>query len=93
MNGPAACPEGSMIGPPTCFPTPPTGQCVTDHVLQLGSSSFIPRYTRQFRSYATTPAECPARGYWKSAVHFWWADGSEDHVVVRQPCRRSPRTT
>ncbi len=73
------------------------GDCVTDHVLQLGSSSFIPPYKREsggeIGSYATTPAECPARGYWTSALHFWWADGSEDHVVMRQPCSRSRRTT
>ncbi len=86
-------PDGSIeFNPPTCFPTPPTGECLTDHVLQLGSSTFIPPYTRgsgdQVRSYATTPARCPARRYWKSAVHFWWADGSEDHVVARQRCRR-----
>jgi hypothetical protein len=86
-------PDGSLeFNPPTCFPTPPTGQCLTDHVLQRGSTSFIPRYTRESGSYATTPAQCPASGYWTSAVHFWWADGSEDHVVTRAKCRRS-RTT
>lgn len=86
-------PDGSIeFSPPTCFPAPSTGRCVDDHVLQLGSSTFLPSYTKtsggRVRSYATTPARCPARGYWETRVRFWWADGSEDNVVTRQPCKR-----
>ena len=89
-------PDGSLeFNPPTCFPTPPTGQCVTDHVLQQGSSTFVPAYTRtvrgRARSYATTPRRCPARGHWRSKLRFWWADGSVDRVVTTQPCTRPRR--
>jgi hypothetical protein len=80
--------------PPTCFPVPPTGQCLDDYVLQLKASTVLPPYTRssggRVRSYATTPPECPAQGYWASTVRFWWADGSVDSVVSKQPCERPP---
>jgi hypothetical protein len=84
-------PHGSVeFNAPTCFPTPPTGQCADDHVLQLGSSTTIPVYTRSVdgvdRSYATTPATCPASGRWESTIEFWWDDGSVDNVVTGQPC-------
>ena len=86
-------PDGSMeFDPPTCFPAPPIGGCVDDYVLQLGSSTFLPAYTRtsggRTRSYATTPPTCPARRYWSTTVRFWWADGSVDSVVSKQPCKR-----
>jgi hypothetical protein len=77
---------------PTCFPTPPVGDCVDDYIIQLKTSTMLPPYTRsshgRVRSYATTPPKCPARGYWRTTVRFWWADGSADSVVTKQPCRR-----
>jgi hypothetical protein len=84
-------PDGSIeFNPPTCFPTPPTGQCVDDHVLQLGTSTSLPPYTRtsdgSVRSYATTPPTCPASGYWTTTVGLWWSDGSVDDVATTQPC-------
>jgi hypothetical protein len=85
--------DGSTeFDPPTCFPAPPAGRCVDDYVLQLRSSTFMPAYKKtiggRVRSYATTPASCPARGYWRSTVRFWWAGGAVDSVVTKQPCRR-----
>jgi hypothetical protein len=89
-------PDGSMeFAGPTCFPAPPTGHCVDDYVLQLKSSTFMPVYKRtsrgRVRSYATTPPRCPARGYWRTTVRFWWANGAVDTVANREPCRRRPR--
>jgi hypothetical protein len=77
---------------PTCFPNPPGAQCVDDYIIQLKTSSRLPRYTRttagRVRSYATTPPACPRRGYWRTRVRYWWGDGSIDSVVTKQPCRR-----
>jgi hypothetical protein len=83
-------PGGSVeFAAPTCFPVPPTGvPCARDHVLQLGSSTSMPRYTRNDRAYWTTPPTCPKRRYWRTRVTFWWADGSVDTVSTDQPCRR-----
>jgi hypothetical protein len=76
---------------PTCFPAPPTGGCVDDYIMQLRSSTFLPRYTRtsrgRVRGYATTPAMCPAAGLWRATVRFWWANGAVDNVVTKEPCR------
>lgn len=84
-------PDGSIeFNSPTCFPTPPTG-CVTDHVLQTGSKTFVARYVKDGKSYATTPPRCPASRHWVSKVRFWWADGAVDTLVTRQPCRRPKR--
>jgi hypothetical protein len=70
---------------PTCFPAPPAGQrCARDYILQLNSHSFMPR----LRSYATTPPTCPRRGYWRSRIRFWWADGSIDTASTDQRCSR-----
>jgi hypothetical protein len=85
-------PDGSIeYTPPTCFPAPPTGKCADDYVLQLRSSTFLPPYKTtsggRLRSYATTPAKCPAQGYWRTTIRFWWADGSVDTVATQQPCR------
>jgi hypothetical protein len=86
-------PDGALeFTPPTCFPTVPPDQCLDDYIIQLKSSTFLPPYKRtsggRVRSYATTPPKCPARGYWRTRVQFWWADGSVDNVVTKQPCRR-----
>jgi hypothetical protein len=84
--------DGSQVfTPPTCFPAPPTGRCVDDYVVQLGTSTDLPEYTRmidgKIRSYATTPSTCPDGGYWRTRIHFDWSDGARDSVVSRQPCQ------
>jgi hypothetical protein len=84
--------DGSIaFKPPTCFPTVPVGNCVDDYIIQLKTSTMLPPYTRtssgRVRSYATTPPQCPIRGYWRTTVRFWWSDGSADSVVTKQPCR------
>jgi hypothetical protein len=85
-------PDGAIdFVTPTCFPTPPTGECLDDHILQLKIATFVPPYTKQTkrgrtRSYATTPPRCPARGHWRTKIKFWWSDGSIDRVVSKQPC-------
>ena len=84
--------DGSTVwNTPTCFPAPPVGGCADDYVLQLRSSIQLQPYTRtvdaRARSYATTPAKCPRRGYWRTRVRLWWRDGSVDRVVSKQPCR------
>lgn len=89
-------PDGSIeFKSQTCFPAPPTGDCVDDYVLQTASRTAIPRYTKtvdgRTRSYATTPPRCPKRRYWASRIRFEWKDGAVDDVVSRQPCRRSRR--
>ena len=86
-------PNGSWVYElPTCFPHPPSG-CVDEYIVQLATSSVLPRYTRKVkgrvRSYATTPPSCPARGYWKTVVALRWSDGTADNVATRQPCRGS----
>ena len=90
-------PDGSIDFPlAACFPAPPTGDCVDDYVILLKSTSLLSPYTRtsagRVRSYATTPAKCPARGYWRTTVGFWWTNGSIDSVATKEPCRR-PRKT
>jgi hypothetical protein len=84
-------PDGSIeFHPPSCFPSPPVGDCLDDYIIQLKSSTVLPPYTKtsggRVRSYATTPARCPARGYWRTPIRFWWSDGSADRVVTKQPC-------
>jgi hypothetical protein len=84
-------PDGSMEFTPTmCFPASPTGKCADNYIIQLASSNVLPPYKRivggHVRSYVTTPAKCPARGYWRTTVKFWWANGAVDSVVTRQPC-------
>jgi len=85
--------DGSMAwNTPTCFPAPPVGECVDDYILQLKSATAIGAYEKTIhghvRSYATTPATCPRRGYWRTKVRFWWRDGSVDRAVSKQPCDR-----
>ena len=87
-------PNGSWVYDlPTCFPHPPAGGCVDEYIVQLATTSVLPRYTRKvkgrLRSYATTPPRCPARGYWKTVVALRWSDGTADNVATRQPCRGS----
>ncbi len=84
-------PNGSLVfESPTCFPTPPTGECVDDHVVQTATSTFLPEYTRtadgEARSYATTPPTCPGSGYWTTRVRLWWSTGDAEDILTRQPC-------
>jgi hypothetical protein len=84
-------PDGSLeINPPSCFPHVESVGCLDDYIVQLATSSFVPAYTRtingETRSYATTPAECPASGSWSTTIRFWWSDGTEDSVVTEQAC-------
>ncbi|HEX8051629.1 MAG TPA: hypothetical protein VF517_01455 [Thermoleophilaceae bacterium] len=79
--------DGSIeYASPTCYPALVT--CPTDTALQLGSDIVTQPYTRDGRSYTTTPPRCPKSGYWESPVRFWWADGSDETVVTKQPCTR-----
>src|SRR5437762_1421186 len=46
-------PDGSVtFAAPTCFPVPPAGvPCARDYVLQTGSTTTMPVYTRNGRAY------------------------------------------
>ena len=80
-------PDGTVeYASPTCYPALVT--CPADTALQLGSSVSSPPYVRDGRSYATTPPKCPKAGSWSASVRFWWADGTEDTAVTKQPCTR-----
>jgi hypothetical protein len=84
-------PDGSIeFASPTCFPAVQPVGCPLDTVLQLRSTIAVAPYTRAVdgvvRSYLTTPPTCPAGGSWEQPVRLWWADGSVDTVVTRQPC-------
>jgi hypothetical protein len=86
-------PDGSVeYASPTCWPNFGSAPCAVDNALQMMSSISVPPFTRssggQLRSYLTTPSRCPARGYWKTPIRWWWSDGSSETVVTRQPCRR-----
>ena len=84
--------DGSIeYASPTCWPSFPALGCPVDNALQVKSLIRVPAYTmtagNQRRSYLTTPPSCPVAGYWKTPVRLWWADGTVDTVVTRQPCR------
>ena len=86
-------PDGSVeFASPTCFPALQPPGCPVDNALQLGSDITVPPLTRSSngirRSYLTTPPYCPASGYWRTPIRFWWADGAVDTVVTRQRCKR-----
>ena len=85
-------PDGSIeFASPTCFPAVPGVTCPVDTVLQVRTHMDIPLYRDSAgRSYLTTPPKCPKVGYWQTRIHFWWADGTEDHVVTKQRCARKP---
>jgi hypothetical protein len=83
--------DGSItFASPTCYPAAPGVTCPVDDVLQMGSSVGGRAYTRTadgvVRSYLTTPASCPATGYWQTPIEFNWADGSQETDVVQEPC-------
>ena len=80
-------PDGSQqFDSPTCYPSVNVAGCPVDNALQLGSDVTMDAYVRDGRAYMTTPPTCPDSGSWETTVRFWWADGSEDTVVTRQPC-------
>lgn len=83
--------DGSVeFASPTCFPS--HAGCPVDNALQLRSDVKLEPYTvvrnGKARSYLTTPSKCPKSRRWTTTVRFWWADGSEDTVTIRQPCKR-----
>lgn len=75
---------------PTCYPNVSVAGCPVDNALQTGSDVSFAPYVRtvdgEKRSYLTTPPACPETGYWETPVRFWWADGSGETIVTRQPC-------
>ena len=75
---------------PTCFPSVHPVGCPVDNVLQLKASIRVAPYTRRSkgvtRSWLRTPRTCPRSGHWTTPIRFWWADGSVDRVVTKQPC-------
>lgn len=87
-------PDNSIeFNPTTCFPASPTGQCPDEYIIQLGSTTTMPVYTKGSGSYATTPPTCPPSHNWQTNVKFWWSDGSTDNVVTTQPCKPAPKAT
>ena len=84
-------PDGSVeFASPTCYPSVPGATCPVDNVLQLSASIRVPAYTKSsdgaVRSWLTTPPKCPKAGHWQIPIRWWWADGTVDTVVTRQPC-------
>ena len=77
---------------PTCYPSVPGVTCPVDNVLQLASTMRAPAYTRTVdgvrRSWMTTPPKCPKSKRWRTTIHWWWADGTEDVLVFEHPCTR-----
>lgn len=43
------------------------------------------------RSYVTTPATCPATGYWTNTLEFTYRNGATQTVPTRSPCK-APRS-
>jgi hypothetical protein len=80
-------PDGSIeFASPTCYPSVPPAGCPVDNALQVRSEIVTPPYTRNGRSYLTTPPECPASGSWETPIRFWWADGTVETIPTRQDC-------
>jgi hypothetical protein len=85
-------PDGSLEfdRPPMCYPS--TAGCPVDNSVQVASRIALGPYTRPsggtVRSYMTTPAKCPKSRRWTSQIRIWWADGSVDTIVIKQPCKR-----
>ena len=85
--------DGAVVyDTPACFPAPPGG-CVDEYIIQLKTTTNLPRISRRVkgrkRVYARTPRHCPRRGWWRTVVRFVWEDGAVDSVPTRQPCRRN----
>jgi hypothetical protein len=81
-------PDGSVeFASPTCYPALNPPGCPADNALQTGSNIAMKPYVGDGRSYLTTPPTCPRSRTWETPIRFWWADGSVDTVVTKQPCR------
>jgi len=88
-------PEGLDALIPTCVSggQPPDG-CPFDQAKLRANELSVPRVTREGRGYFVTPPTCPASRHWESPVVFVYADGVEERLITRQPCRpRPPRCT
>lgn len=62
--------------------------CPSDQVSLLGNTVDIPAYTRDGRSYFTTPPSCPATLRWRSPITFYYGDGAVERLVTEQRCER-----
>lgn len=73
---------------PTCITggQPPKG-CPSDQAVVLASRVVIRRTVRRGRSYMTTPARCPRKG-WLTKVTYSYGDGKVETVQSRSACRR-----
>jgi hypothetical protein len=65
---------------------PPDGTAVDQVDVKVGPFSTVRDGVR--RNYITTPAHCPRRGYWVTAVRFVYADGVGQTVKNRVRCDR-----
>lgn len=88
--------DGSIeFAAPTCFPSTQFAACPVDDALQLGSDITVGPISKKtggtVRNYMTTPPTCPASGKWQMPIRFWWADGTIDTVVSKQPCATGSR--
>jgi hypothetical protein len=81
---------------PTCLMggQPPAG-CAFDEVVVLSNELHQRAISvgtgRHRRNLLTTPRSCPRSGRWRTRVRFYFADGSIDRVVTKQPCTRARR--
>ena len=77
---------------PTCLRggQPPEG-CAFDQVVVLSNELHQrPVSTgrgKARRNLITTPPRCPRAGAWRTRVRLYFADGTVDRIVTRQPCR------
>jgi hypothetical protein len=84
-----------LDGPvPTCLMGgQPPKDCPFDEVVLLSNELHQRAVSvgrgRHRRNLLTTPRSCPRSRKWRTRVRFYYADGSVDRVVTRQPC--SPR--
>jgi hypothetical protein len=79
--------EGSTLTahPPKAVGGPPEGE------MAVRSLEFkIPVRVAGGRSLIRTPPSCPSPGRWTTTATFAFADGTEDSVSSRTPCRRTP---
>jgi hypothetical protein len=80
-------PEGLDALIPTCVTggQPPEG-CPVDQARLVRSELVIPPYSRDGRSYFTTPPTCPPSGRWSTPIVMTFADGTTDRLFPEQPC-------
>lgn len=84
--------DGTVDGPvPTCITggSPPDG-CPTDESALLSQSlttrAISTGHGAHRRNYLTTPKTCPRSRSWRTPVTLYYADGTVETVVTRQPC-------